>query len=438
MTRKTPFFIAGASLAALLSATVLSIPAYAGTGAPMQSRFSISGVSAPVQQTGSPTSKQPARSHPQPPQPVPAGFASWSQVYGVQAKLDAAATKIAAAGHGNASIETAPLKRELHIFWPGTVPDSVRALVRRLGVTATFQRAAFGQRALVAEAKQLAASPGVIEAAPKADGSGVAVTVAATSGSAARLPAALATSKFPVTVRTGQQPSATFNRQADIPPFYGGSRYFSPVGGCSNGFALFVSGVANVFELSAGHCGENGQGVTIPGLSGTAGTITNKIQCRDNMAIDYPAGVAGRIYTGSFTSASSAAVVASVPDFVGDLVVSGGATSGENFNIPVEAVDEFASIGGIPCSTVGPLTQAGFSNANCADAPGDSGGPVYSYDVNNNVVGRGTVTAGVRGSGNCANSTQGSDQIWYAPLRRPAGDSQLGSLQNYGINLLGG
>jgi hypothetical protein len=434
--RKPLFTLVGGSLAAVLASAALGLPAYASTGAPSPGRFSVGGASVPGQHAGSPAAKRLARSHAGPSQPVPSGFASWNQVYAVQAKLDAAATKIAVVGHGNASIVTAPLRRELHVFWPGAVPASVRALPRQLGVTATFAQAAFGQRALVAEAKRLAATPGVISAAPKADGSGVAVTIAATSGSAR--PASLATSKYPLAVRTGQRPSVMFGRQADTPSFLGGSRYFSPAGGCSNGFALFVSGAANVFELSAGHCGENGQTVSITGQPNPAGTITNKIACRDNMAIDYPSGVAGRIYTGPFTSSTSAAVVASTSDFVGDLVVSGGATSGENFNIPVETVDEFTAINGIPCSTVGPLTQAGFSNRSCTNAPGDSGGPVYSYDVNGNVIGRGTVTAGVRGSADCANSTLGSNQIWYAPLRRPAGDSQLGSLQNYGINLLGG
>jgi hypothetical protein len=440
VVRKSLFTLVGASAVATLTSIALGLPARADT-APSPGIFSTQAVKAPahhVGAAGSPASKRPISSPARPAAPVPHGFASWSQVFAMQAKLDAAATRIAAASGGNASIVTAPLKRELHVFWAGAVPASARAIARRVGVSATFQHAAFRQRALVAEAKRLAAAPGVVEASPKADGSGVNVVVAATAGSAAQLPPAVAASRFPLTVTTGRRPSAMFSRQADTPPFWGGSRYNSPVGGCSNGFALSVPNTANVFELSAGHCGDNNQNVTIPGQTSPTGTITNKQQCRDNMAIYYPAGVAGRVYTGAFNSSSSARVSASTSDFVGDLVVSSGATSGENFNIPVQAVDVFGSVNGIPCSTVGPLTQAGFSNRNCADAPGDSGGPVYSYASDGSVIGRGTVTSGIRGSGDCANSTLGSDVMWYAPLRRPAGDSQIGSLQNYGINLLGG
>lgn len=371
--------------------------------------------------------------------PVPGGFANWAQVYAMQNKLDAAATRIlAAGGAGNASIEAAPQSRQLVVYWHGAVSASVRALAGRLGVPITFRPAAYTFSALVAQAQGLAADPRVIRAAPRADGSGLNVTVTATAPAVARR-AIQAATRIPATITTGQISQAMFSRQADTPPFWGGSRYFSPVGGCTNGFALSVAGAANVYEISAGHCGENGQAASIPGQPAPTGTILAKVQCRDNLAINYPAGVAGRIYTGPFDSSTSTAVAGATPDFVGNLIETGGSSSGEHFNIPVLAVDVFATVNGIPCASVGPLTEAGLPGNQCVAAPGDSGGPTYSYlSYPVNVLARGTVTSGFANA-NCPGvSPIGSNTVFYAPLLRPAGDPQIGSLQNYGVGILTG
>jgi hypothetical protein len=375
----------------------------------------------------------------QPQGAVPSGFASWAQVYAMQNKLDAAATRIlAAGGAGNASIVAAPQSRQLVAYWHGTVSAGVRALAGRLGVPVTFRSAPYTFSALVARAHGLATQAGVTEAAPRADGSGLNVTVTASTSATGRRAIQAATS-MPMTITTGQRSQALFSRQADIPPFWGGSRYFSPVGGCTNGFALSVPGAPNVYEISAGHCGENGQPANIPGQAAPTGTILAKVQCRDNLAISYPAGVAGRIYNGPFNSSASTGVAGATPDFVGNLIETGGSSSGEHFNIPVLAVDLFASVGGIPCAAVGPLDAAGLPGNQCVVAPGDSGGPTYSYlSYPANVLARGTVTSGFANA-NCPGvSPIGSNTVFYAPLLRPAGDPQIGSLQNYGVGILTG
>ncbi|MDT5028161.1 MAG: hypothetical protein QOE61_4587, partial [Micromonosporaceae bacterium] len=68
--------------------------------------------------------------------------------------------------------------------------------------------------------------------------------------------------------------------------------------------------------------------------------------------------------------------------------------------------------------------------------PGDSGGPAYSY-TNNGVLARGTITAGNLGSATCPGIvSNGANTVYYAPLLRPAGDPQIGSLQFYGVGIL--
>jgi len=377
--------------------------------------------------------KAPVPSAVQPTDAVPAGYRSWDEVYAFQTRLNAAAERVlAAGGAGNASIVASPLDHELRVYWRGEVPASVLALAKGLDVTVVFRPAEFTHSELVKQAQRLAANPRVVEVGPQADGSGLAVTVAdrllPTDRSALE-----ATTRIPLAITAGRRLQAMYNRQADIPLFWGGSKY----NGCTNGFPLQVAGSTNVYMISAGHCGDNGGAANIPGLASPTGTFSSKNTCRDTLLINYPSGVSPAIYTGPFNSSTSAAVVGTASDFVGNLVAAGGAASGEHLNIPVQGVDVFGAFTGIPCTTVGPLTRAGYGTATCALAPGDSGGPVYSYSSSTTVLGRGTITGGPLGTATCPGlASNGSNIVFYAPLVRPAGDAQVGSLTSYGVGLL--
>jgi len=368
----------------------------------------------------------------------PGGFATWEEVYAFQSRLHAAGERIlAAGGAGNASLVAGLENRQLRVYWNGQVPESVRTLAAGLGVPVVFLPAQFSHRELVSQAQQLISEKGVIKAAPKADGSGLAVTVAGQLSQTDRASLQAAT-RVPLTITAGARPQAMFNRQSDIPPFWGGSRYSTPItDGCSNGFPIQAPSTPNIVVISAGHCGNDLDGANISGQGSPTGTIHLKNTCRDTLLIYYPAGVAPAVYTGAFNSSTSATVVGGGFDMVGDLVDTGGSFSGEHLNIPVQAVDVFASIGGIPCASVGPLTQAGYSTATCAVAPGDSGGPVYSYRTSTSVIARGTITAGDLGTANCPGlSSVGGKTVFYAPLYRPAGDPQIGSMSFYNSQIM--
>jgi hypothetical protein len=365
---------------------------------------------------------------------APSGFANWAELFAVQDKLHAAASQLLAADrNGYAGVVVSAASRELQVYWKGQVPASTQAAAGRLGVTVRFRPARFTEQELAAEAQRLAADPRVASVAAKADGSGLAVTVVA--GARAGRTDLLATARMPLAVSTGQRPTGLFSRQDDIPFFWGGSRYNSPVGGCSNGFALSVPGSANVFEISAGHCGADGNGVVVPGQPNPTGTVLADFDPRDTLAIQYPGGVAGAIYNGPFNSGTGVGVGGAVPDFVGELVCTGGASSGEHCGIQVQAVDVFVNIGIV----IGPETFAALPAGLCAAAPGDSGGPVYSYRPDGRVDARGTVSAGQTGTATCPGVVpNGSNVVFYAPLLRPAGDPQIGALQFYGVGILTG
>src|SRR5215475_2046074 len=406
----------GAAVPAALAATGIALLATVALAAPAQA-----GSKSPSPSSGPSASA------------VPGGFTSWAELFATQDKLNAAANRILATGSaGYAGVVAAPDSHQLRVYWKGAVPAAVTSLAGQLDVPVTFLPARFTQRQLVTEARRLAADARVATAAPKADGSGVEVAVTTTRRSATDV---LGTARVPLTVTAGQRPHTMFSRQNDIPWFWGGSRYNTPVGGCSNGFALSVPGSANVYEISAGHCGDNGQGATIPGQPSPTGTITADNNARDTLAISYPAGVYGAIYNGPWNSSTGVGVGGAVADFVGNFVCTGGASSGEHCGIQVQAVDQFVNVGYI----IGPETRAALPAGQCAVAPGDSGGPAYSYRADGRVDARGTISSGITGTATCPGVVpNGSSTVWYAPLLRPAGDPQIGSLQYYGVGILTG
>ncbi|GAA2700584.1 hypothetical protein ACFY2R_07900 [Micromonospora olivasterospora] len=348
---------------------------------------------------------------------VPGGFATWSELIAVQTKLNNAAEKILTAkGAGFAGIVAAPENREVRVYWKGDSGASVRSLVADLNRTVPVRvlPARHSEKELTAAARRLAAVPGVVGVSPKVDGSGVQVTV---SGDTARVGAAPAVrdSGVAVSIVRGEQPVATYDRQADIPNYYGGGRFWSPVGGCSTGFAINVGGAQQM--ITAGHCGENGQAVTT-GAGVGMGTIHSKITCQDIEIINTPSW--GRVFTGGPYSNTSVAIGGAASSFVGNYVNTSGSTSGEHGSVQVTGVNMYVAVGGIPCGSVGPLVQARQTGGLCAVAPGDSGGPVIAYRTDGRANALGTMTAGAVAVPNasCPGTiyTPGYNYVYYAPI----------------------
>ncbi|MEU3242163.1 hypothetical protein [Streptomyces sp. NPDC006875] len=118
---------------------------------------------------------------------VPGGFADRGDLYAYQTRLNAGAEKILAAGSsGNASVVASPTAHELHVYWNGDIPAAVRTAAARLDVPVVFSPAKFPHSTLVTQARAMAADPRVVKAAPKADGSGLAVTVDESTGATDR------------------------------------------------------------------------------------------------------------------------------------------------------------------------------------------------------------------------------------------------------------
>jgi hypothetical protein len=354
---------------------------------------------------------------------LPAGFADWTAVYAYQQKLSDAAGLISAADPGNASIVAAPGNHELRVYWKGAVPAVARSRAAGSGVKVAFHPAAYTHEELVKQARQLVTRPGVYEAAPAIDGSGLTATV----GSDTAVSGLRVASAVPLTVTVGQRPEPMFSRQADISPYFGGSRWLSNTGGsCSTGIPLHI-GDALAMQ-TAGHCAEMFTNVTVPGVPGVAGSILGKQKCQDIELINFSGGVSQSVYTGSQTSSTSANIKGAAFDFAGSFVTTSGASSGEHLNIPIQATDVFGT--GV-CGFVGPLTRAGYSTATCAVAPGDSGGPVYSPTTGGVLV-RGTISLATGTPASCPGSFPGGwNTVWWTPAVRPFGSSNPGTLDFY-------
>jgi hypothetical protein len=360
---------------------------------------------------------------------VPGGFADWNALYAYQTRLNDAASLLLAAGDaGNASIVASPVDRRLTVYWKGPVPAPVSTLAAGLGVPVAFKPAAYRLDQLVSEAKRLAGQAGVAVAAPMSDGSGLAIT---STGERSLAPLR---SSVALSVKAGPRPVLTASRQADTVAYWGGARINNPTRGtnCSTGFAVRIGNFRDVM-LTAGHCGQVGDSINIPGQVTPTGRLADKHACRDDAEVDLGAGnIALTVYRGPFDadSSHSSPVVGAVPDFVGNLVITDGAASGEHAGVQVLGVDQFIALDAIPGCSVGPLTSAALNQPQCASAFGDSGGPVISPAGTGSigVYGRGTITASNSLATCPGTSPVGGNFLWYAPLVRPASDPQVGTL----------
>lgn len=337
---------------------------------------------------------------------APAGFSSWQDLFAIQSSLNATADKLyAAKGAGYAGIVAAPENGEVRLYWKGSVPSTVRSLADRQSVPVKILSARYSEREMSAAAQKLVNSGQFTSASPKADGSGVQATVAGTA-TAARGATAAALTALPVSIEAGVKPEL-LSRQADIYPYWGGSRYYAG-GGCSTGFAVYQGGLSRI--LSAGHCGVNGQYATTGGGVGI-GYIYGDNDPRDTLLIDQRAQ--GAVYGGAWNSASGYAVGGAARNYVGNYVCSSGASSGENCNLQVQAVGQYINIGYV----IGPMVLGVNIYGQCAAAPGDSGGPLISGRADGYVDARGTVSAGATGTATCAGvSPSGSYYVYYADI----------------------
>jgi hypothetical protein len=313
------------------------------------------------------------------PSDVPGGFATWDELAAMQIKLNAVATKIqtaasALADNGYSNVIAAPEHRQLDVYWKGTVPAEIQALIaqQRRVVPIRVLKAQFNAEELIGEARRLGKDPAVAEAAPMPDGSGVQIRLAPGISAAA----VLASSKLPLIQGEPAGPpslwtcssGASYCREDDSPYYYGGAR----TNNCTAGFSVNWNG--NSRMLYAGHCGSNGT-VVRDGGGQTMGNMINDNDSRDTAMID--ARSLGRMWDGGNLSTFSKAVQGATFSNIGNWLCNSGSRSGVICGIQVK-------LNNVTRDNRYPMVVAERTNHLQAGGPGDSGGPLFELPAPDN------------------------------------------------------
>ncbi|MER6627696.1 hypothetical protein ABT301_05550 [Streptomyces sp. NPDC000987] len=347
---------------------------------------------------------------------VPAGFADWDAVMREQQRLNRAATAIQNAAQktegdsGLAGIRVKPEDRRVVVYWYGAVPQTVRKVMdrQRTKVPVKVVSARYSRAELLNESHRLQAAKDLAQIAPRVDGSGLDVKLAAhhrksTSSPTVRELAArsrvnVTVNPHPVTIGSGAVETARPVPRAskhslttwtnpcptlNYFPYYVDCRAYEKANGpragarlmeCTNGFTI-ITGTGQYRVLIAAHCGQVGDP-----LHRIDGTVAGLVEVRDeesDTAITNVSGPRNSMWIGNYKSVTAKTVAGASASFVDNLVCTSGAHSGEVCNIRVTETGLFANF---PDGTVhGPFVRALQQDGLSAGGSGDSGGPVFEY-----------------------------------------------------------
>jgi len=229
--------------------------------------------------------------------------------------------------------------------------------------------------------------------------------------------------------------SSPASRPHDTNPYYGGALIGTPTGICTAGFP-WVSGSTSMM-VTAGHCYPSGGSVKIDGV--TLGSVTSG--SRENWTngtgtvylsgqstyrgdiglITYSSGktTTGRIYRGSSTSSTSAAVgqMWSRTAVNGDQFCTGGSQSGEICGWVVNKV-------GINFTySTGEVLRHGVETYSRTSGPcvrpGDSGGPTYTVRSDGKVAAKGIISGAGGGGSDYIAGIFDPCRMWFTDIYDP-------------------
>ncbi|GAA3022221.1 hypothetical protein [Streptosporangium longisporum] len=360
-----------------------------------------------------PADKPPIVNQDAPREPVPAGFTGWDALFAEQDRLNGVADRIterAETAEGYAGIVVAPENHEVRLYWRGAVPTAVQTAVDQGRQVAPVRvlPAAHTHAQLLQEATRWVEAGQVTGAVPQPDGSGVQLSVAGADTSPDRLQRPSGATA-PVAVEGSETFTTAYDRQNDVPSYYGGGRILNKQqgNGCTAGFPV-VDRNGNAGYLTASHCGslwnEFYDGGGVSSQANYMGTLNWYITNRDAAIVN--ADTTGRIFVGGKTSSSSARVVGVVKTYPGNFVCNSGSTMGQICNIKVTHYGWSGTYS--TGQHVKHMIRAKHTTASCAGAKGDSGGPVYSHANYYGDVNAHGIFSAFSKSANCGGATGGS------------------------------
>jgi hypothetical protein len=330
---------------------------------------------------------------------VPGHFASWPDFEAAQDTIDGVGAQILTASMtipGYAGIVVSAENNTLDLYWHGGLPDPIARIVKGSPVPVTVHGADYAEADLQAQVARITELPGVNQAGPKVDGSGLSVKVGRDTpqstvdalGKMLSVPYELGSKEV--------SNFDSFNKTNDIAPYWGGSRIVWQLDGgmCSAGFAVQGIFTGQQTMLTAGHCrpwGNTFDNFT-DGGGDVMGFTTNQQHFRDTVLI--VTKVQGDIYTGNFDSFTFTPVRGAYPSFPGDVVCRSSAFSNQMCGIQVVDIGQSVKAKDNEGTwTVSPMVEAKQPNGLPAAGNGDSGGAVFSGVADGGVTARGTYSA---------------------------------------------
>lgn len=285
-----------------------------------------------------------------------------------------------------ASAEVTASRDRVIVHWNGDRSQALSDLLsKHSSVPVEVRQTKFVPGLLRQEAAKLAESqPAITAFEINHDGSGIVVTTDDDADTQDAANAALDLQKqsgIPIEVETST-PVAANSRQMDINYHVGGSRLynFNSGGGCSSGFAVRQSGTNKEGIMFAAHCGPVGhQWGVWDQVSPTAyswGFTVARNTTFDGAIID-SGWSQERVWNGTYTATTHAAIRGSAAQFVGQEICYSGGYSGTLCGNIVQAANITYSLGGDLLSVNGFRTAQ--INGQPAVGNGDSGGPGYSF-----------------------------------------------------------
>lgn len=193
--------------------------------------------------------------------PVPAGFASWRQVFSLQKAMNRKVEQIKAVGgrgrgNGYAGAVASPTDHRVLVYWRGGIPGNVRALAAGSKVPVEIRPARFSAAQVKAEASRLMPR---IKTSPKAatvtslstpeEGTGLEVATTGDARGDAAVRDLLADAKVSVRIVHDGAIAQRLSGRGDDPSAAGAVMQPGP---CSTAFTIYRNGQAQA--LTAAHC----------------------------------------------------------------------------------------------------------------------------------------------------------------------------------------
>lgn len=364
----------------------------------------------------------------------PAGFASWGELATAQKPLSEAANAIEdALGDSPAfsSLTVSVENRSVTLYHKGGEKEVEAAIApqRAKGVRVELRSAPYSRSELKEAARKVMGQPLTIDGQPttvhtagaRSDGSGLLVQGEAlrVNGSARSAPRSV-DPEVPWTGSVTEAPTPLESRERDAPLHSGGMLLRQMTGTvCTAGFVVSWPQRNTDYLMTAAHCETKEPGKRDSWYAGDQsiklGVVSDRWEKYDTALIPTHGGGLHNftIWSGQPIYRQPQRllkVTRATHSYVGEYLCASGSLSGQVCNLKVTEGRHYTRYAGFDTLTEIYRVKNMVPNAFTV-MKGDSGGPVFSYNVDGTAVARGLISAGVKPGSTCSNPAANNSQV---------------------------